>query len=101
MELPPDPVCGWGSNDDNSKAVFITSELISCYVCKQVTDVVSLVHKYMKIYCHGYLVPQHATVIVVSICDMLSFSMMFYHDGLRNITAEMARHSSNTSGIPI
>jgi len=31
---------------------------------------------------------------------VVSLSMMSYHDGLRIITAEKARHSSKSSGTP-
>ncbi|OAX34560.1 hypothetical protein K503DRAFT_774409 [Rhizopogon vinicolor AM-OR11-026] len=38
--------------------------------------------------------------MTVSICPTLYVHMMYYHDGLRIITAERARHSSILSGTP-
>ncbi|KAI0671668.1 hypothetical protein C8Q78DRAFT_1030280 [Trametes maxima] len=47
------------------------------------------------------LLPFYAEIQQVSSFPVVPPFMMFYHDGLRIIAAENARHSSIISGTPI
>ena len=112
MELPPDSPLRVVDCDDKSRLLFFNSETSLLLIFDQFADVLLEQVDHVEQYAHSpWRRLTHAAIIALPeassreynllvVWSLLQIAWCFYHDGLRTITAENARHSSNLRATP-